>query len=475
MPIDRDVADALYQIKFDAFVCAAFVALSPSLQFIPNWHINAICYAIEQMVRGERENFLVVNLPPRTLKSFILSVCLPAWLLGRNPGEHIVCASYSCGLADKFSRDCRDLMDTPFYKRVFPHTRLNPRKITEAEFETMQRGYRLATSVGATLTGRGGRVLVVDDPLKGDDANSRVALDGANEWFRNTAINRLDSLTDRLIIVTMQRLHQNDLSGMLIKQGWPSIVMPMIAQEPADILIGEDVFYHRPAGEALQPNRDSLDALQEQKSQIGSHIWAAQFDQNPTPPEGITVKAASLARYDFLPAERKFRRVVLSCDPAGKPGAHNNYTAIAICGFDTKQIYLLHVERGHWTVLEMRRRIEMLARDWNVDLVIIEDTSSGMGLIQILREDSSLLVKGLRPDADKEVRMSRHLGRFEADNILLPKEAPWLAEFETELLAFPNDRYDDQVDALLLFLDWFPKANRYDPSPRGTGGLPIVG
>ena len=197
----------------------------------------------------------------------------------------------------------------------------------------------------------------------------------------------------------MQRLHQNDLSGMLLKQGWPCLAIPMIAQEPADILIGKDEIYHRPTGQVLQPNRDSLDAVQELKRQVGSRIWAAQYDQNPTPPEGNTVKAAWLARYDFVPAERKFRRVVLSCDPAGKPGAHNDYTAITICGFDVKQIYLLHVERGHWTVLEMRRRIEMLARDWKVDLVIIEDSGSGMGLIQMLREDSSLLVKGLRPDA----------------------------------------------------------------------------
>jgi predicted phage terminase large subunit-like protein len=133
------------------------------------------------------------------------------------------------------------------------------------------------------------------------------------------------------------------------------------------------------------------------------------------------VKADWLAHYDFLPAERKFRRVVLSCDPAGKPGAGNDYTAITICGFDIKPIYLLHVERGHWTELEMRRRIEMLARDWKVDLSIIEDSSSGVGLIQMLGEDRSLLVKGLRPDADKEVRMSWHLGHFEAGNILLPK------------------------------------------------------
>ncbi len=235
--------------------------------------IRVICYAVERMVTGESSNRLVVNLPPRTLKSFILSVCLPAWLLGRNPALRIVCASYSRDLADKFSRDCRALMETPFYKRVF-RTRLNPRKITEAEFETRERGYRLSTSVGATLTGRGGGILLIDDPLKGDDANSQVALDAANEWFRSTAMNRLDSLTDTLIIVTMQRLHESDLSGMLIEQGWPCLAIPAIAKEPADFLVGKDAFYHRPTGEALQPNRDSLEALEEQKRQVGSRVWA---------------------------------------------------------------------------------------------------------------------------------------------------------------------------------------------------------
>ena len=138
------------------------------------------------------------------------------------------------------------------------------------------------------------------------------------------------------------------------------------------------------------------------------------------------IKAAWLVRYDFAPAERKFQQIVLSCDPAGKAGFRNDYTAIVICGFcgfDKKQIHLLHVARGHWTVLQMRDRIKALARQWNVGLVIIEDTSSGFGLIQLLRDEHSLDVIGRQPKGDKEVRMLRHEGRFEAGNILLPKEA----------------------------------------------------
>jgi predicted phage terminase large subunit-like protein len=362
-------------------------------------------------------------------------------------------------------------MDSSFYKRVFPRTRLNPKKSTETEFETTRRGYRLATSVGGTLTGRGGDILIVDDPIKANDANSQVALTGADEWFHNTALSRLDS-ADSLVIVTMQRLHQDDVSGILIEKGWPSLAIPAIATEPRNYLIGRNETYSRPAGELLQPKRDSLEAIESTKRDIGSRLWAAQYQQNPTPAEGNMIKAAWLARYDFSPAERKFRRVVLSCDPSGKAGIRNDYTAIAICGFDKKEIHLLHVARGHWTVLQMRDRIEALVREWNVDLAIIEDTSSGMGLIQMLRDEPLLNVIGRRPNADKEVRMSQHEGRFEAGNILLPKEAPWLADLEAELLAFPSGRYDDQVDALLLFLDWFSRAQRHDAAD-GPGGLVV--
>jgi predicted phage terminase large subunit-like protein len=191
---------------------------------------------------------------------------------------------------------------------------------------------------------------------------------------------------------------------------------------------------------------------------------------NPTPAEGNWIKASWLTRYDFLPSDRKFQRVVLSCDPAGKAGAHNDYTAITVCGYDSKQIHVLHVARGHWTVLQMRSRIEALAHDWNADPVIIEDTSTGMGLIQLLRSETSLNVIGRQPKGSKEVRMSQHEARFEAGNVALPKEAHWLADFEAELLTFPNGRNDDQVDALLLFLDWFQKRERYD-DPLGTDGI----
>ena len=187
---------------------------------------------------------------------------------------------------------------------------------------------------------------------------------------------------------------------------------------------------------------------------MGSRVFAAQYQQNPTPPEGNMIQAAWLGRYETAPERSKFRRVILSCDPAGKDGPRNDYTAITVWGVQDKAVHLLHATRGHWTILQMQERITALVQQWRADLAIIEDTSTGMGLIQLMKEVNALNVVGRRPKDDKETRMLRHQGRFEASRILLPSEAPWLAEFESELLAFPNDRHDDQVDALLLFLDW---------------------
>jgi len=323
--------------------------------------------------------------------------------------------------------------------------------------------------VGGTLTGRGGNVLIVDDPIKANDADSEVARRGAIDWFRNTALSRLDNPGESLIIVTMQRLHMNDLSGILIESGWPKLVLPAIATEPMDHVVADGEVCHRPVGQLLQPDRDSMEALEEIRREVGSRVFAAQYQQDPTPPDGNLIKAAWLKRYQVALDRTSYRHVVLSCDPAGKAGVLNDYTAITIAGVINKELHLLHVARGHWSVLQMRDQIVALAQQWKPDLVLIEDTSSGMGLIQLLREQTSLSIVGRHPKDDKETRMCRHQGRFEAGRVLLPVEAPWLADFESELLSFPSGRYDDQVDAFMLFLDWFsqnePNINMTWPSP----------
>jgi predicted phage terminase large subunit-like protein len=483
MKLDRRTADALYRVSFGAFAYAAYAVLHPNKPLVPNWHIKCICHHLEEMSRqletGDAvttetravSKHLVINLPPRSLKSFLISIAWVAWMLGRNPSLEIVCASYSEDLAHKFSRDCRVLMESRFYKRVF-RTRLNPRKSTETEFETTKHGSRLATSIGATLTGRGADIFIIDDPTKSNDAHSEVALEAANEWFRDTALNRRNNPAKTLMLVVQQRLHTNDLSGMLMEHGWPSLVIPAIATEAQDYAIAASELYHRSAGELLQPDWDSRNELDTTKSEIGSRNFAAQYLQNPTPPDGNMIKGSWLRRYNSIPSRDKFRSMILSCDPAGKADVKNDYTAMTVVGIDEKEMYLLHVERGHWTVVEMQKRITALASQWDATHIIVEDTASGMGLIQLLKEQTRLPVIGQHSKDDKETRLSRHEGRFEAGRILVPAEATWLADFENELLAFPSGRYDDQVDALMLCLDWFLKNEHC--LPPSSWPIPIL-
>jgi predicted phage terminase large subunit-like protein len=456
MSVNRKIVDALYRLNFGAFAYAAYEIVHPHEPLSPNWHIDCICHHLAEMAAGRLPGRLVMNLSPRSLKSYLVSVAWVAWLLGRDPSLRIICASYSEEPANKFSRDCRTLVESKFFKGIFP-TRLNRRKSNEREFETTGRGSRLATSVGGPLTGLGADVLIIDDPIKANDANSKVALEAANEWFRSTARSRLNNPSKSLVVVTQQRLHANDLSGTLMDRGWSSLVIPAIATETRDYVVADGEIYRRPAGELLQPSRDTQETLEEIKNEVGSRIFAAQYQQDPTPPDGNMIKASWLARYNSTPPRKNFNSVFLSCDPAGKAGSQNDYTAIAVLGIDKKEIYLLEVNRGHWTILEMQTRIMALADRWDPSHVLVEDTAGGMGLIQLLKERTRLPVIGQHPTEDKETRLGRHQGRFEAGRIILPSEAPWLADFESELLAFPNGRHDDQVDALLLFLDWLLK------------------
>ena len=371
MKFHRRTADALYRVSFGAFAYAAYAALYPNSLLVHKWHIKCICHRLEEMSRRletERSGKLatravskdlVINLPPRSLKSFLVSIAWVAWMLGRNHSLEIICASYSEDLSHKFSRDCRALMESRFYKRVF-RTRINPRKSTETEFETTKRGFRLATSIGATVTGRGADIFIIDDPTKSNDASSEVALEAANVWFRSTALSRRNNPAKTLMLVVQQRLHTNDLSGTLIELGWSSLVMPAIATEPQDYPIADDEVYHRPAEELLQPDWDSCEELERIKIEIGSRNFAAQYQQNPTPPEGNLIKVSWLARYQLCSPRQKFHRVVLSCDPAGKANIKNDYTAITVVGVDKRESYLLQVSRGHWNVLEMRDRKKRL-------------------------------------------------------------------------------------------------------------------
>ena len=205
---------AALRTDFYSFVQAAFPVVSGGKRLQPNWHLEAMAYALTANGNTRR---LLITVPPRSLKSICSSVALPAFALGHDPTRRIICVSYSEVLARKHGNDCRALMHSPPYQRIFPRTRISASKDTETEIMTTAGGSRLTTSVGGTLTGRGGDVIIIDDPLKPQDVHSESALESQKQWLTGTLLSRLDHKSEGSIIVVMQRLHPDDLVGHLIE------------------------------------------------------------------------------------------------------------------------------------------------------------------------------------------------------------------------------------------------------------------
>lgn len=230
MQFDRRLYQALLRNDFRAFTEKVFLTLNPGENFVWSWYFDAVAWQLERVRRGETKR-LIINLPPRSLKSIMASVAWPAFILGLDPSKRIICVSYSGDLARKFSNDFRALIDTHWYKTLFPWTRIGEYKDSEIETQFTARESRLATSVGGTLTGRGGDIIVIDDPLRADDATSETKRTGANLWFNNTLLSRLDDKRVGAIVVAMQRVHIDDLTGFLLAQSdeWKVISFPAIA------------------------------------------------------------------------------------------------------------------------------------------------------------------------------------------------------------------------------------------------------
>ena len=271
---------ALLRADFRVFLHKAFTTLSPGQTFVPSWHIDAIAYQLERVRRGEVRR-LIVNLPPRSLKSIAGSVALPAFVLGHDPSRRIICVSYSGDLAKKHSNDFRAVIESAWYRTAFPATRIGRFKDSETEIEFTARGFRLATSVGGTLTGRGGDIIVIDDPLKPDDALSEIKRSAANQWFTNTLLSRLDDKRTGAIVVVMQRVHVDDLTGFLLAQSkeWEVLSLPAIADTEEVIPVSGGRPYRRQPDEALSPEREPIGILNALKLQIGSDAFFAQYQQ----------------------------------------------------------------------------------------------------------------------------------------------------------------------------------------------------
>jgi predicted phage terminase large subunit-like protein len=386
------------------------------------------------------------------LKSLLASVALPAFILGHDPTERIIAISYDLKLAIKHHNDFRTVIMSPWYRDLFPGTVISSTKNTETEVITTRGGYRLATSIEGTLTGRGGDYLIVDDPLSAADALSDVKRQHLNDVVRQSLMSRLDDPQNGAIVVVMQRLHDDDLTGALVRSsgGWTVLKLAAIAEQDETIKIGPDQYHVRHVGDVLHAERVPLSVLHKIRAERGADVFAAQYQQSPIPPGGVTIKREWIRRYDFLPPysfERSSSSPVLqSWDTASTVGSASAFSVCTTWLICEKRYYLLDVLRGQFDYPTLRAKATECAGRYKPTTILVEDAGVGTALVpELINAGFSAL--GVRPDRDKLTRMAIQAAKFESGRVLLPTQAPWLDKFEAELFAFPNGDHDDQVDS----------------------------
>ena len=302
-------------------------------------------------------------------------------------------------------------MTSPWFHSLFPRTRLSRQKHAIEEFMTTRQGFRLATSVGGVLTGRGADVLIIDDPLKPDEALSDLQRTKVNEWYSHTLYSRLNSKAQGCILLIMQRLHEDDLVGHVLKQEpWELVSLPAIA-ESDDVQIYETPYgrvqHRRRTGEALHPERESLETLARIRQTLGSYHFAGQYQQTPAPLEGGLVKRNWFRYYRPADLPPRFTQVVQSWDTANKASELANYSVCTTWGLLNGQRYLLAVWRQQVNYPELKRAVGALARQWHADVILIEDRASGTPLLQELQAEGLSAVTAIQPVGDKGASMRR--------------------------------------------------------------------
>ena len=291
--------DAILRQDFGSFIDKCFYELNGGRPYLRNWHIEALADQLERCRLGENKR-LITTQPPRSLKSLIASIAWPAFILGHDPTKRMIGVSYSSDLAIKLARDFRQIVTSDWYRRIFPRTIST--KDTETEFETSCGGGRLAVSIGGTITGRGGDYIIIDDPLKAEEALSKSAREKVNDYFRNTLYSRLNSKVTGVIVLVMQRLHEDDLAGRLLKQGgWVHLNLPAIATRDERIAIGNGRFFDRQEGDVLHPVREPREALEQIQRTLGGRHFQAQYQQAPVPETGNLIRSDWLRYYDTPP------------------------------------------------------------------------------------------------------------------------------------------------------------------------------
>lgn len=472
MVISREAAflNEAYKCNLSYFIQRSFDYAGVG-DYHHNWHIDAIAEYLTACMRREIKR-LIINMPPRSMKTISVSSAFPAWMLGHNPKLEIMTASYQQGVSDDASRKFTKIVSSSWYKALFPNVEWV--KNLESLMITSAGGKREATSLKGASTGKGGNFLILDDPLNPKQAASDKDREAAIDFVSSTWPSRLNNRKEDVSILVMQRLHQEDPTGYLLEGGgWEHLCLPAINDKKRTISIGN---FHKEwaAGDLLDEVRLSKEILHEirEVDRMSSFQFAGQYLQLPVPDGGGIIKEESWQPWTGKKPPKTVD-IIQVYDTAFTEKTTNDFCARTTWGVfeaddSEKNIILLERlnERMEFPALRVeakRSYRDYTDKDGNEPLVLIEEKASGLPLIQEMKL-TGMRVRGIKRNSNAGDKISRahnitHVfegGRvwvpcnmIEVDGKLTYRPKPWAQEVIDQCAIFPNGTHDDLVDTVI--------------------------
>ena len=448
------------------FVRLMWPVLNPGQEMEWSWHMELLCETLMKVTRGELKR-VIINVPPGSTKSTIVSICWPCWEWLHYPEHRWICASHAEALATKLNRERRKLIQSKLYRDLFaPSWGLSIDQKNKTHFENTANGWMISamTSSGGVIGSHCQR-MIIDDPISRDEL-ATPRLKGHVAWYKETASSRFGNLKEAVIVVVMQRLHQQDLTGYLLEsdEGFEHIVIPAeydpARAHPEDPRTRE--------GESFFPARFGPRVLARQKKKLGSLQYAAQYQQTPQVSGGNLIQEAWWQRWSALP-DAQGGRWIGTVDCAYEGTERSDFSVIQVWVSLGSNAYLVDQVRGHWEFTELEAEMMKASRRWpGVQQWIVEERAMGSSLISRLRR-KRIKVSPFKSQSSKEQRIQAVSPMIEAGQVHIPADdgerPPQLAATErwtlpqqlkgliTECALFPKGAYDDQVDALSMALD----------------------
>jgi predicted phage terminase large subunit-like protein len=458
----------LVQTEFLAFAMKAFAYLNKGRDLGQDKYLKLLAERLARVAAGKTKR-LVVSLPPRHFKTFLGSICLPAWILAHNPSAKIIILTYGQELAGKNAYAIRGILRSEWFKQAF-QTRIKKDRAKLADFVTTDGGGVRALSIQGGVTGLGADYIIIDDPVEIKDCGKAKWLERVNDLFDDEIQTRLDNPKKGCIVVIAHRISEDDLPGhVLQKVGWKQLKLPLIAMRSRTYDLGDGEVWELKKGELLRPDAFTKQDIRELRcsKQPG---FETLYQQNPSGRDRLRIKAEFFPAFSAAQPRMPHSPVVLSIEPGQKGGPTNSFSVIQAWAPKDGAHLLLDQWREQASYPEFRSQARLFIRKYRPSAVLIEDTGQGPSLRAEIKAQNGMELVPIIPVGDKIERLRRHRRAIRDGLVQLPQGAAWHAEFISEATQFPYGPFDDQMDALSQYLNWIAE----HPNPHKRPPMAII-